>query len=287
MKSLIESISDAEKRGAALGHFNISNLEMVWAIARKAKELDEPVIIGVSEGERKFVGIKQIRAIVDSIRDELNHPIYLNADHTYEVAGVKEAIDAGFDSVIFDGTKLSPEENIEKTKEVVQYVKQTGKETLVEAELGNIGHGSVLRDELPEDAAVDESRFTEPEFARTFVEQTGVHLVAPAVGNIHGMVKGGNPDLRADIIKEVREAAGVPLVLHGGSGISDENFREGIVAGISTIHINTELRVAYRQGLMKGLSENPEEIAPYKYEKDAIKAFEDVIEKRIRLFAHK
>lgn len=283
--TLLEAIHEAEAKKIALGHFNISNLEMVWAIARKAKELAVPVVIGVSEGEREFVGVRQIRALIDSIKTELAHPIYLNADHTYSVDGVKETIDAGFDSVIFDGTKLSPEENILKTKEVVMYVKEKGSHTLVEAELGNIGHGSVLRDTAPEDAALDDSHFTKPEFAKAFVAETGVNLVAPAVGNIHGMIKGGNPHIRPDIIEAVRREAGVPLVLHGGSGITDEDFVKGIDAGISTIHINTELRVAYRQGLMKGLSENPEEIAPYKYEKDAIKAFEEVIEKRIRLFA--
>lgn len=285
MKTLDECIKEAEDKKKALGHFNISNLEMVWAIARIAKELETPVVIGVSEGERKFVGTKQIRAIVDSIRDELAHPIFLNADHTYTVEGVKEAIDAEYDSVIFDGTKLSSEENIQKTKEVVSYVRSRGAHTLVEAELGNIGHGSLVRDEIPDDAAQDESMFTKPDFAHMFVNETGVDLAAPAVGNIHGMIKSGNPHIRPDIIEEVREAAGVPLVLHGGSGISDEDFVKGIQAGISMVHINTELRLAWRAGLVEGLRDNPDEIAPYKYVKDAIESFSEVIEKRIKLFA--
>ncbi|PIR38277.1 MAG: tagatose-bisphosphate aldolase [Candidatus Zambryskibacteria bacterium CG10_big_fil_rev_8_21_14_0_10_42_12] len=284
-RTLDECIKEAEEKKIALGHFNVSNLEMMWAIGRVAKELGVPVVIGVSEGERNFVGTKQTRAMVDSIKEELDHPIFLNADHTYTVEGVKEAIDAGYDSVIFDGTKLSTEENLKKTREVVMYVRSRSAHTLVEAELGNIGHGSVVRDSIPEEAAHNESMYTKPDFAKMFVDETGVDLVAPAVGNIHGMVKSGNPHIKTDLIEQIREFAGVPLVLHGGSGITDEDFIKGIEAGISTIHINTELRLAWRQGLVQGLSQNPDEIAPYKYVTDAIEAFSDLIERRIKLFA--
>ena len=125
---------------------------------------------------------------------------------------------------------------------------------------------------------------TTKEEAETFVEKTGVDLLAPSVGNIHGMVKGGNPKLNIEKIKEIQEACGVPLVLHGGSGISDENFRDAIQAGISIIHINTEIRVAYKEALEKYLKENPNEIAPYKILKPAVEAIEQVVEQRLRLF---
>lgn len=285
MKTLFETIQEAEMQKRAVGHFNISNLEMAWVIGRVAKELAVPVVIGVSEGERAHIGTRMVRAVVDTLVRELNHPIYLNADHTYTVLGVKEAIDAGYDSVIFDGTKLSPEENMAETKEVVAYVRSQSSHTLVEAELGNIGHGSVLRDVLPDDAAADDAHFTKPDFAERFVTETGVDLIAPAVGNIHGMIKGGNPHIQPELIREIASAAGVPLVLHGGSGISDEDFVRAIEAGIAMVHINTELRVAWRQGLMKGLGDSPDEIAPYKYTHDASVLFGAVIEKRLKLFS--
>ena len=112
MKTLRECITEAGQKKVAIGHFNISNLEGVWAVFRSAQSLDVPVIIGVSEGERDFVGVPQISALVKSLREEFDYPIFLNADHTYSFDRVKEAIDAGFDSVIFDGAKLSLEENI-------------------------------------------------------------------------------------------------------------------------------------------------------------------------------
>jgi len=285
MKMLYECIKEAEDKRMALAHFNVSNLEMIWAVSKVAKDLRTPVIIGVSEGERKSIGLRQARVIIDSIKKDLDHPIFLNADHTYTVEGVKEAIDAGYDSVIFDGTKLSEEENIKKTREVVLYVRAHGSHTLVEAELGNIGHGSVVRDSIPKEAAQNESMYTKPDFANMFVNETGVDLIAPAVGNIHGMIKTGNPHIATDVIEEIREMSGVPLVLHGGSGITDEDFVKAIDAGISTIHISTELRLAWRSGLVKGLSENPDEIAPYKYIGDAIESFSELVEKRIKLFA--
>lgn len=129
---------------------------------------------------------------------------------------------------------------------------------------------------------------TKPEEAGEFVQETGIDLFAPAVGNIHGMAKNLNINFeKLDIerIKAVREAAGVPLVLHGGSGIKDEEFKQAIAAGISVIHINTELRLAYRQGLQKSLSEDPDEIAPYKFLRPARDAMQAVVEKRIALFA--
>lgn len=286
--SLRECITAAEKDKKAIGHFNISNIEMLWGIFHAAKALNVPVIIGASEGERQFIGVKQCVALIKSIREEYDYPIFLNADHTYSVEKVKEAIDAGFDSVIYDGAKLSVEENIKNTKECVEYArkvsKETGRDILVEAELGYIGQSSKVLDAIPDGVDL-KSGLTTPTQAKFFVEQTGVDLFAPAVGNIHGMMRvGHDPRLEIDIVKAIRETAGVPLVLHGGSGTVDEDFTSAIYAGIGIVHISTEIRVAFRTNVALALQENPEEVAPYKYLKNAVAAVERVTSDRLKLF---
>lgn len=262
MKTLKECINEAEEKKVAIGHFNISNLEILWGIFKAAQSLEVPVIIGVSEGERDFVGVKQIVALVKSLRDEFQYPIFLNADHTYSFDRVKEAIDAGFDSVIFDGAKLSFEENIKITKQCVDYARSCGREVLVEGELGFIGQSSKILDEIPEGVMLDEKSLTDPAKAKEFVEATGVDMLAPAVGNFHGMLRGGvDPKLNIERIREIRGSVGIPLVLHGGSGNSEDDFKQSIANGIAIVHINTEIRVAYKQGLQIGLSENGDEVA--------------------------
>ncbi len=285
MKKLIEVIKEAQEKKVAIGHFNISNLEGLWAIFRSAKELGVPIIIGVSEGERDFIGIQQVRALVSAFRDQFDYPIYLNADHTYSFERVKEVVDAGFDAVIFDGSALSLEENIRITKQCVDYAKGVNPDILVEGELGFIGTSSKMLDGLPDLAAVTDDTVTKVEEAKRFVSETGVDLLAPAVGNIHGMLKNSpNPRLHVDRIKELSAGVEVPLVLHGGSGISDEDFTAAIASGISIIHINTELRLAYQSGLKHSLQEFPEEIAPYKILKEPILNMKQVVDRRLRLF---
>lgn len=286
--TLREVIREAEEKHIAVGHFNISNIEGLWAIFRAAKSLNLPVVVGLSEGERDFVGVRQAVALVKSLREEYQYPIFINADHTYSVERVKEAIDAGFDAVIFDGAKLPFEENIAKTKECVEYARTSGREVLVEAEVGYIGSGSKMLDALPEGVKFDDTSLTTPEQAERFVKETGVDLFSPAVGNLHGILKNA-PAPRLDIerIRKVRAAAGVPLVLHGGSGIADDDFREGIKAGISLVHINTEIRVASTNALRSYLAENPDESAPYKIMKPTVEAMQKVIEARLRLFSGK
>lgn len=276
---------EAQKNKVAIGHFNISNTEGLWAVFRAAQSINVPVIIGVSEGERDFIGVKQVAALVKSIREEFDYPIYLNADHTYSFDRVKEAIDAGFDSVIFDGAKLSFEENIKIAKQCVQYAESLGREILVEGELGFIGTSSKVLDEIPEGVLLDESSLTDPVKAKEFVEQTGVHMLAPAVGNFHGMLRGGvDPKLNIERVKQISESTGVPLVLHGGSGNSEDDFKQAIANGVCIVHINTEIRVAYKKALMLGLSENSEEVAPYKFLKPAVKAVHDVVVAKLKLF---
>lgn len=281
MKTLREYIAEAEEKKVAIGHFNFSNIEGLWGIFNAAKSLDVPIIMGVSEGERDFVGIKQAVALVKSLREEYKYPVFLNADHTYSFNRIKEAVDAGFDAVIFDGVKLSYDENVKTTKQCVDYAKSVNPDIVVEAELGFIGTSSKVLEKIPE--GVSEETMTKPENAKRFVEETGIDLLAPSVGNIHGMIKTGNPKLDTERIKEVREAAGVPLVLHGGSGVSDKDFVKAINSGISIVHINTEIRVAYQEALKLSLEET-KEIAPYKYLKPAVEAIQKVVESRLKLF---
>ncbi|MEK7208993.1 MAG: class II fructose-bisphosphate aldolase [Patescibacteria group bacterium] len=289
MRTLKEYILEAETKHIAIGHFNVSNIEGVWAIARAARELDLPVIIGVSEGERDFIGVRQIAALTKSVREEFQQAIFLNADHTYSFDRVKEAVEAGFDAVIFDGSKLPLAENIIETKKCVDYVRKfsaaAGSEIIIEGELGYIGTSSKLLETIPPDVNLDAEALVKPGQAAEFVRQTGVQLFAPAVGNIHGMLEiGADPALDIARIKLLHEAAGVPLVLHGASGNTDDDLRRAIAAGVAIIHINTELRVAYRDALKRSLQENPEEVAPYKILKPAMLAMQKVVENKLRIF---
>ncbi|NQV92942.1 class II fructose-bisphosphate aldolase [Candidatus Kaiserbacteria bacterium] len=284
MKTLRECIKEAEEKKVAIGHFNISDTEGLHAIFNAAKKLNVPVIIGTSEGERDFIGVKQAVALVKSLREEYDYPIFLNADHTYSVERAKEAIDAGYDAVIFDGTKLSFEENIAHMKEVVEYARSINPEIVVEGEIGYIGTSSKMLDELPEGVDPVGAVTTEEEIV-TYVKETGVDLTAPAVGNLHGMLKSGkNPELNIEQIALLRKTGGVPMVLHGGSGISDDDFKAAIQAGIAIVHINTEIRVAYREGIEEVIKENPDEIAPYRLMKKGVENMTEVVEKRLRLF---
>lgn len=282
VKSLREYIKEAEQNKVAIAHFNISNIEMLSAIFQAAKNLNVPVIIGVSEGERDFIGVKQAVALIKSLREEYDFPIFINADHTYSVERVKEAIDAGCDMVIYDGAELTFEENIKNAKECVLYARQKSSEVLVEAELGFIGKGSDIKESVPEGIIK-----TAPADAKKFVEETGVDLFAPSVGNIHGIIKpsaGYVEHIDQDAVKLIRKEAGAPLVLHGGSGLTDDDFIKGINAGLSIIHISTELRVAYKNALKLSLQENPDEIAPYKILKPVVRAIQKVAEDRLKLF---
>ncbi len=289
MQTLREVIKKARRDKMAIGHFNVSNLEGFWGVFRAARDFNDsektPIIIGVSEGERDFLGVGQIAAIVASVRQEYDYPIYLSADHTSSFDRAKEAIGAGFDLIVYDRSELPLEENISETKQCVEYARKINLEILVEGELGYIGKSSKLLDELPVGAALTEEAITKPADAKKLVEETGVDLFAPAVGNIHGMLKHSpNPRLFIKRVAEIAEATDCPLVLHGGSGLPDEDFAAAISAGVAIVHINTELRIAYRQALRETLQENPEEIAPYKYLKSVVGAVKAATEKRLAVF---
>ncbi len=285
MKNLKQILKEAEKKKTAVGHFNIAEISALKAIFESAKELGAPVIIGTSEGEAGFLGRRQIAAYIRSLREEYKFPIFLNSDHTHSFEEVKKAVAAGYDAILFDGGTFPLAENIKQTKKVVQYVKSKNKNILVEGELGNIGSGSVIRKELPKGAAIRLEDLTKPEEAARFVKETGVDLLAPAVGNIHGMFKNApEPALNIERIRAIKKSVKIPLVLHGGSGNTDSDFLAAINAGINIIHISTELRVAWRNGLERGLREKPEEIAPYKILPEAVAEVKKVVYNRLKLF---
>ncbi|MEK7176039.1 MAG: class II fructose-bisphosphate aldolase, partial [Patescibacteria group bacterium] len=210
MKSLREALQWAEDKKVAIGHFNISDSEGFKAVVEGLKEASAyasfkiPVIIGVSEGEREFIGLNEVASLVKIARGN-GLPVFVNADHTYSVEKAKAAIDAGFDGVIIDGADKSFEENVSMTKAVVEYARAKNSEILVEGELGFIGQSSKVLDAVPEGVSK-----TSPEDAKEFVRQTGVDLLAPSVGNIHGIVKTGEPKLDIGLIKAIHEAVNVP-----------------------------------------------------------------------------
>ena len=279
MKTLREWIEWAEEKKVAIGHFNISDTEGFKAVIDAAKELGAPVIIGVSEGEREFIGLESIISLVKIARGN-GLPVFINADHTYSVEKAKIAIDAGVDAIIIDFANKSYEENVSATKEVVAYARAKNPDIVVESELGFIGQSSKVLDAVPE--GVSEETQTKPEEAREFVVETGIDLLAPSVGNVHGMVKTGEPKLNIERIAAIHEAVSVPIVLHGGSGNSEEDFLAAINAGVRIIHINTELRLAYKEGLAEAVKSG--EVAPYKFMQGAVDDMREVVKKRLKLF---
>lgn len=284
MLTLRETLAQAEERGVAVGHFNAPNIEIITAVINAALGLNVPVVIGFSEGERDFFRVKQAVDYVKSVREETGHPIFSNADHTYSLERVREAIDVGFDSVIYDGAATPYEENAQVTKAAVDYARASGRDVVVEAELGFIGSGSQVLDVPPEGAVITSEHMTKPEEAWSFVQETGIDLLAPAVGNLHGLLKGGsNPHINVERVRAIRASAGVPLVLHGGSGISDEDIRMGVVAGIVQVHVSTELRVAYYEALRKVVESNPKERAPYTLMQPVVAAVQRVVLHHLKL----
>jgi fructose-bisphosphate aldolase class II len=285
MQNLQDTLSQSQKSGVAIGHFNVADLVQLKAVLSAAQELKVPVVVGASEGERAFFGVRQIAALVRSLREEYSFPIFLNADHTHSLEAAIEVAKAGFDAVVFDLSALPFEENIRQTKEGVEALKAINPAILVEGEIGDIGTGSEIHDKAPDLAR----GLSSPEEAKAFVELTGVDILAPAVGNMHGMLKSmvqGQTHKHLEIkrIAQIKSAARVPLTLHGGSGTDDEDLRKAIAAGVNIIHINTELRVAWRRGLEDGLATRPDDVVPYKILPFAVDAVKQVALSRLKLF---
>ncbi len=285
MHALREILEQAEKKGVAIGHFNVADLVLLKAVFAAARELGVPVLVGVSEGEREFMGVGQIAALVRNLREEYDFPIFLNADHTHSLVKAVEAAKAGFDAIVFDVSAAPFEQNVRQTKEAVKALKAINPSILVEGEIGDIGSGSEIHEQAP-----DLSKgLTTPEEARQFVGSTGIDILAPAVGNMHGMLKSmvhGEAKKRLDIqrIRAIKEAARVLLTLHGSSGTSDDDLQEAIAARINIVHINTEIRLAWRGGLEDGLARQPNEIVPYKILPSAVESVKRVASSRLKLF---
>jgi len=280
--TLRDVLSRLQTEGAALGHFNVADQVLLKAVIAAAAETKLPVLVGASEGEREFFGVRQLAALVKIQESDL--PVFLNADHTHSLAKAIEAANAGFDCVGIDFSALPFEENVSRTKEAVQAIKSIKPSILAEGEIGNIGTGSEIHE-----TAQGDQKLSIPEEARQFVEATGVDILAPAVGNMHGMLKSmvqGKAKKHLDVerIAQIKQAAGVFLTLHGGSGTDDEHFRKAIAAGINIIHINTELRVAWREALVASLARNSDEVVPYRILRPVVDSVRQVVSSRLRLF---
>ena len=286
MPTLRDYITKASQSKAAIGHFNFATAEMLRGIVEAAKDTWRRLFVGLSEGERNFFGVKEARAIVNAYREDLNIPIFLNADHTKSFPRAKEVIDAGYDAIVIDGSALSFAENAEMVKKVIDYRKSTGGDIIIEGELGFIGTSSEVLEKLPPGVAVEESKMTSPEEAMKFAKETGIDLLAPAVGNVHGIIgEEGNPPLSIKRVAAIREAAGVPLVLHGASGVAEADIKNAVAAGCAVVHFSTDLRVAFRKAVSSALSNEPEEMAPYKYLRESVRAVKEVVKQKIVLIS--
>jgi fructose-bisphosphate aldolase class II len=278
-------LEEAQNNGVAVGHFNISDWTLLKAVFASAQELKVPVIVGASEGERAFLGVAQIAAVVRSLREEHGVAIFLNADHTHSLESATAAAKAGFDSIVYDLSALPFEENVEQTRQGVEALKSINPEILVEGEIGDIGTGSEIHESAPDRS----KNLTTAEEAKQYVERTGVDILAPAVGNMHGMLQAmveGPVRKRLDLarIGEIKSASRSLLTLHGGSGTEDHDLQGAIAAGINIIHINTELRVAWRRGLEAAFTKHPREVVPYKLLPVVEESIKQVVLARLRLF---
>ena len=238
-----EMLDKAKAGHYAVGHFNINNLEWTKSILSVAQEMNSPVILGVSEGAGKYMtGYKTVAAMVKAMIEEMGItvPVALHLDHgSYE--GCKKCIEAGFSSIMFDGSHFSIEENIEKTKELVALAHANGMS--LEAEVGSIGG--------EEDGVVGAGEFADPNECK-MIEDIGVDFLAAGIGNIHGKYPANWPGLNFDVLAKVQEKTGnLPLVLHGGTGIPAEMIQKAINLGVSKINVNTECQLSFAEATRK------------------------------------
>jgi fructose-bisphosphate aldolase class II len=245
--SLAQGLAHAQKQGYALGAFNVLDTHFLRALFAAAEQQRSPFIINIAEVHFKYVTLDQL---VEAIKFEAaKHaiPVVLNLDHGLHFEAVMQAIRLGFTSVMFDGSTLSYEENIRQTREVVKAAHAVG--VSVEAELGAVGgdEGGALFGEA------DSEKFTDPRLAAEVVRETGIDTLAVAIGNAHGKYK-GEPKLDFDRLAAIREQTGVPLVLHGGSGISDADFRRAISLGIHKINFYTGMSQAALDAVERSLA---------------------------------
>lgn len=274
----------SRSQGFAVGAFNIDNQETLIAICRAAQKLQAPVLVEVSDGEVKALGLDNIRDMVDNYKAEYGIEMYINLDHSPSVEDCKRAIDAGFEFIHIDISQAnhdaSEEEIVAKTKEVVDYAAFTG--ALVESEPHYFGGSSNLHTEAIDYEEIKKT-FTTPEGAKRFVEATGIDTFAAAVGNLHGKYPVPK-ELDLELLTRVREAIGCQISLHGGSGTPLHYFEEAAKIGVSKININSDMRIAFRDTLEKVLREHPEEYAVVKLMPEVYQAVQVVVEEKINAF---
>lgn len=249
-----------------IGHFNFSTLEQLRGIAEATKKLKAPVIVAVSQGEAEFLGLEQAVAMVRILENKIKHPLFLHLDHAKDLDYIKSAINLGFDSVHCDGSHLSFKKNIVLTKKAALYARKNN--VLIEGELGSL--------------LIRKKDLTNPKQVKEFVNKTGVHSLAVAVGSAHGKY----PKLEKldfDLLSQIRENTEAFLVLHGASGVSLAQIRKAIKLGIQKININTDLRITWKKSLLKEIK-NSKKVKPYNILPFVEKAIQKKVEKYIRLF---
>ncbi|UZJ79148.1 class II fructose-1,6-bisphosphate aldolase [Fictibacillus sp. KU28468] len=277
--SMKEMLEKGKAEGYAVGQFNINNLEFTQAILKAAQEEKSPVILGVSEGAARYMGgFKLVASMVKELIEEykVTVPVAIHLDHGSSYQKCAEAIHAGFTSVMIDGSHFPLEENIALTKKVVELAHFHG--VSVEAELGRIGG---QEDDLVVDDA--EAAYAIPSECDQLVRETGVDCFAPALGSVHGPYK-GEPNLGFDRMKEVNELTGVPLVLHGGTGIPTHDIQKAISLGTAKINVNTENQIASFNAVKEFIAANPDKYDPRKYLTAARDAIQETVQGKMREF---
>lgn len=272
-----EMLNKARVNKYAVPQFNINNLEWTRYILEECELMKSPVILGVSEGAIKYMGgYKTVYNLVNGLFDDLkiSIPVVIHLDHGSSIQSCQTAIDNGFTSVMIDGSTNPIEENIRITKAVVAYAKT--KNVSVEAEVGLVG-GS-------EDGIVNELDYAKSEDCLKMVSEAQIDYLAASLGSIHGLYKGKTANLNFDRMVEISNLTNIPLVLHGGTGISDDKIKRAIASGICKININTELQVVWAKGIRTFLENDKEVYDPRKIIKAGEKALKEAVKAKIILF---
>jgi fructose-bisphosphate aldolase, class II len=274
--SMKEMLIKAKAEGYAVGQFNINNLEWTQAILAAAEEEKSPVILGVSEGAGKYMGgFYTVVKIVEGLMKDMNItvPVAIHLDHGSSFEKCKAAIDAGFTSVMIDASHHSFDENIEITKQVVDYAHAKG--VSVEAELGTVGG--------EEDGVIGGIIYADPQECKNLVEATGIDCLAPALGSVHGPYK-GEPNLGFAEMEEISTLTDVPLVLHGGTGIPTKDIQRSISLGTAKINVNTENQISATKVIREFLDNDKKTYDPRKYLGPAREAIKTTVIGKMREF---
>lgn len=278
---LKEIIKEKAKNQTAVGAFNTFNLEFTQGIVRGAKAADLPVIIQTTENAIKYAGLKTLYFLMElTIEAESgNTPVAVHLDHGKSLETIKQAIEIGYSSVHIDASEYAFEENIRITKEVAEFGHAKG--VFVQGELGNIlGREGVFRMQQGQGIS---KLMTNPEQIKEFVKKTGIDTVAVSLGNLHGHFV-GQENIDFERLKKIKEQIDIPIVLHGGSGIPDEQIKEAVKEGVRIVNVDTDLRIAFSEALKEKLKADAEEVDPRKLLKPSINKISEVVEQKLKLF---